>query len=94
MYLVVCYTNAEDGREYTREELEVSLATDTGLRTWASDVVGIEPDTLVPHTRIGRAFISVCTNAWVGKVRGLSDEDAHSLIMAGLRKSLPNYGQP
>jgi hypothetical protein len=86
MYLVTCYTNAEDGREYTREELEASLATDAGLRAWASDVIGINPDTLVPHTPIGHAFINVCMNAWVGKVRGLSDEDTHSLIMAGLKQ--------
>jgi hypothetical protein len=75
MYLVTCYTNAEDGREFTREELEERFATDTGLRTWASDVIGIDPDTLVPHTPIGRAFINVCMNAWVGKIKGLSDED-------------------
>jgi hypothetical protein len=88
MYLVSCYTNAADGREYTREELQASLATDEGLRTWASDVVGIDPDTLVPHTPIGRAFINVCMNAWVGQIRGLSDEDTHHLIMAGLKKTL------
>jgi hypothetical protein len=88
MYLVTCYTNAEDGREYTREELEESFATDAGLRAWVTDVIGIDPDTLVPHTPIGRAFINVCMNAWVGKIRGLSDEDTHSLIIAGLKKTL------
>ncbi len=40
MYLVACYTNAEDGREYTREELETSFASDTGLHTWVTDVTG------------------------------------------------------
>jgi hypothetical protein len=88
MYLVARYTNAEVGREYTREELEETLASDTGLRTWATDVIGIDPDTLVPHTPIGRAFISVCMNAWVGRIRGLSEEDTFSLIMAGLKKIL------
>jgi hypothetical protein len=88
MYLVSCYTNAEDGQEYTREALEASLATDAGLRTWATEVIGIDPDTLAPHTDTGRAFINVCMNAWVGKVRGLSDEATHSLIVAGLKKTL------
>lgn len=86
MYLVACYTNAEDGREYIREELEAALASDAGLRTWVTDVIGIDPDTLVPHTDTGRAFINVCTNDWVAKIRGLSEEDTSSLIMAGLKK--------
>jgi hypothetical protein len=88
LYLVACYTNAEDGREYTREELEESFASDTGLRTWVTDVIGIAPNMLVPHTHTGRAFINVCMNAWVGKIRGLSEEDTLSVIMAGLKKIL------
>jgi hypothetical protein len=88
MYLVSCYSNAEHGREYTREELEETLANNTGLRTWVTDVIGINPDTLVPHTRIGHAFISACMNAWVGRIRGLSEEGTFSLIMAGLKKIL------
>jgi hypothetical protein len=35
---------------------------------------------------LGRAMINVCMNAWVGKIRGLSDEVTFSLIMAGLKK--------
>lgn len=89
MYLVACYTNAEDGREYTREELEASFATDAGLRSWVTDVIGIDPDTLVPHTHNGRAFINVCANGWVASIRGLSEEDTSKLIMAGLKKTLP-----
>jgi hypothetical protein len=88
LHLYACYANVEDERVFTREELEEIFATDAGLRAWVTDVAGINPDTLVPHTRIGRAFISACMNAWVGKVRGLSDEDTHSLIMAGLKKVL------
>jgi hypothetical protein len=88
MYLVACYSNAEHGREYTRDELEETLANDTGLRTWVTDVIGIDPDTLVPRTRIGHAFISACMNAWVGRIRGLSEEGTFSLIMAGLKKIL------
>jgi hypothetical protein len=71
------------------EELEEIFATDTGLRAWVTDVAGIDPDTLSAETNLGRAMISVCMNAWVGKVRGFSDEDTHSLIMAGLKKILP-----
>jgi hypothetical protein len=89
MYLVSCYTNGEAGREYIREELEASLATDAGLRAWATDVIGINPDTLVPHTDIGRAFINVCANSWVARIRGLSEEDTSRLLMAGLKKILP-----
>ena len=37
MYLVACYTNAEDEREYTREELEESFATDTDLQEGSCD---------------------------------------------------------
>jgi hypothetical protein len=89
MYLVACYTSAEDRREYTREELEETFASDTGLRVWVTDVIGIDPDTLVPHTPIGRAFIDVCMNAWVARIRGLSEEGTFNLIMAGLKKTLP-----
>ena len=88
MYLVVCYTQAEDGREYTREEVEETLATDTGLRVWVTDVIGVDPDTLVPHTDTGRAFINVCANAWVARIRGLSEEGTFNLIMTGLKKIL------
>lgn len=89
MYLVSCYTNAANGREYVREELEAALASDAGLRAWVTDVVGINPDSLVPHTDNGRAFITVCTNDWVAKIRGLSEEDTSRLLMAGLKKILP-----
>jgi hypothetical protein len=88
LHLFACYTNAEDERAFTREELEELFATDTGLRAWATDVAGIDPDTLTPHTNLGRAMMSVCMNAWVGKVRGLSDEETHSLIMRGLKTVL------
>jgi hypothetical protein len=88
MYLMSCYTNGEAGREYTREELEASLATDAGLRAWATDVLGINPDTLLPHTDTGRAFINVCANSWVASTRGLSEEDTSKLLMAGLKKIL------
>lgn len=88
LHLLACYTNAEDGREYTREELEETFATDAGLRAWVADIAGINPDTLAAETNLGRAMISVCMNAWVGKVRGLSDDDTHNLIMAGLKKVL------
>jgi hypothetical protein len=40
------------------------------------------------HTRTGRAFINVCANAWVARIRGLSEEDTFNLIMAGLKKVL------
>jgi len=86
MYLFGCYNNSEVGREYTREELEEAFANDMGLRSWVSDVVGINPDSLVPHTRIGHAFISACMNAWVGRIRGLSEEGTYNLIMTGLKK--------
>ena len=89
LHLVACYANVEHGREFTREEIEESCASDTGLRTWVTDVAGINPDTLVPHTRTGRAFINVCAHSWVARIRGLSDEDTFSLIMAGLTKLLP-----
>jgi hypothetical protein len=89
MYLVACYTKAEDRREYTHEELEESFASDAGLRIWVTDVIGIDPDTLVPQTRTGRAFINVCANSWVARIRGLSEEDTGNLIMAGLKKILP-----
>ena len=51
-------------------------------------MAGINPDTLSPETDLGRAMINVCMNAWVGEVRGLSDEDTHALIMSGLKKSI------
>jgi hypothetical protein len=88
LHLYACYANVEDERAFTREELEELFATDTGLRAWVTDVAGINPDTLAPQTKIGRAMTNVCINSWVGKVRGLSDEDTHSLIMRGLKKVL------
>ena len=91
LHLYACYANVEDERVFTREELEEIFATDAGLRAWVTDVAGINPDTLSAETNLGRAMLSVCMHAWVGKVRGLSDEDTHSLIMAGLRKILPKY---
>jgi hypothetical protein len=93
LHLYACYASVDDERVFTREELEEIFATDTGLRAWVTDVAGIDPDTLTPETNLGRAMINVCMNAWVGKVRGLSGEDTHSLIMAGLRKVLPKYGR-
>ena len=75
LHLFACYTNVEDGREYTREGLEEAFAVDTGLRAWLTDVAGINPDTLSAETDLGRAMINVCVNAWVGKIRGLSDDD-------------------
>ena len=88
MYLYVCYANIEAGREFTREELEQVFATDAGLRAWATEIIGIDPDTLIPSTRVGRAFMSACANAWVGRVRGLSDDDTVRLMLAGLKKIL------
>jgi hypothetical protein len=89
LHLYACYANVEDGREFSREELEETFATDAGLRAWVTDVAGIDPDTLAAKTNLGRAMISVCMDAWVAKVTGLSDEDTHSLIMAGLKTVLP-----
>ena len=88
LHLFACYSNAEDGHEYTREELEEAFATNAGLRAWITDVAGINPDTLSAETNLGRAMINVCMNAWVGKIKGLSDEDTFSLVMAGLKQLL------
>ena len=90
LHLFACYTNAEGEREYTREELEEAFAADMGLRAWATDVAGINPDTFVPHTDTGCAFMNVCANSWVASIRGLSEEDTSNLIMAGLKKSCRN----
>jgi hypothetical protein len=88
LHLFACYTNADDGREYTSEELEEVFARDTGLRAWVTDVAGINPDTLVAETHTGQAMINVCVNAWVARIGGLSSDDTFNLIMAGLRQLL------
>jgi hypothetical protein len=91
LHLYACYANVEDERVFTREELEKLFATDAGLRAWVTSVAGINPDTLVAETNLGRAMISVCMDAWVAKVTGLSDENTFSLIMAGLKNVLPEW---
>jgi hypothetical protein len=88
LHLFACYANREDGREFTREELEAAFATDAGLRAWVTDKAGINPDTLVAIHSPGREIINVCVNAWVAKGRGLSEDDTFKLIQAGLNKIL------
>ena len=75
MYLVVCYTNAEDRREYTREELEESFASDTALRAWVTDRAGINPDTLAAETPVGRAFINVVCTPMYALIAGLPESE-------------------
>jgi hypothetical protein len=70
MYLYACYVNVEDERAFAPEELEQVFASDAGLRAWISNTAGIDPDTLVASTPIGRAFVSACMNSWVARVRG------------------------
>jgi hypothetical protein len=88
LHLYACYTNAEDGLEFTREELEEIFATDAGLRAWVTDRAGINPDTLIAQTRTGTAIINACANAWVAKMQGLSDQETVRLQLAGLSKLL------
>jgi hypothetical protein len=88
LHLFACYANIEDDREFTREELEAAFATDVGLRAWVTDEAGINPDTLEAIHSPGREIINVCVNAWVAKVRGLSEDDTLKLIQAGLNKIL------
>jgi hypothetical protein len=88
LHIFACYANRERGRELTREELETAFATDEGLRTWVADEAGINPDTLEAIHSPGREIINVCVNAWVAKVRGLSEDDTLKLIQGGLNKIL------
>jgi hypothetical protein len=88
LHLFTCYTNAEDGRAFTREELEETFASDADLRTWVAAVAGINLDTLADETNLGRAMMSVCMDAWVAKVTEWSDEDTFRCILAGLQKIL------
>jgi hypothetical protein len=88
LHLYACFANVDDERVFTREELEELFATDYGPRAWVTDVAGIDPDTLAGETQIGCAMISVCMNAWLGKVSGWSEDETFGHIMHGLKKVL------